>query len=302
MVIHNEEKYSSQDLPQSCRKRQEILQTISCHMQQHPDYKGEEKIFVSLPLNAAHNHEISQESSLGNRINEKIRSKIYETVNSGITNITVIKRILKSFVEAEFRNKEIKPSVYDRAFYPLSKDIKNHVHKAIASGTLSALDQENLKKKIEEWRREKDCNRHFFFRPATEEMEDNAGDNFLFIHQEEWQRRLMKLYGNTVTLLDATYRTTKYSLPLFMVVVRTNVEYIPVAEFVTEDETSESIKEALHILKSWNPDWCPGHIMLDYSEAEINAVKAEFESAKILLCAFHREQAWERWARSGINH
>lgn len=137
--------------------------------------------------------------------------------------------------------------MYDeRAFYPLSKDIKNHVHKAIASGTLSALDQENLKKKIEEWRREKDCNRHFFFRPATEEMEDNAGDNFLFIHQEEWQRRLMKLYGNTVTLLDATYRTTKYSLPLFMVVVRTNVEYIPVAEFVTEDETSESIKVALH--------------------------------------------------------
>lgn len=94
---------------------------------------------------------------------KKIRSKIYETVNSGITNTTVIKRILKSFVEAEFRNKEIKPSVYDRAFYPLSKDIKNHVHKAIASGTLSALDQENLKKKIEEWRREKDCTGIFSF-------------------------------------------------------------------------------------------------------------------------------------------
>lgn len=44
-------------------------------MQQHPNYKGEEKIFVSLPLNAAHNHEISQESSISNRINEKSVTK-----------------------------------------------------------------------------------------------------------------------------------------------------------------------------------------------------------------------------------
>lgn len=72
----------------------------------------------------------------------------------------------------------------------------------------------------------------------------------------------------------------------------------------SDDETSESIKEAFHILKSWNPDWCPltGHIMQDYSEAEINAVKEEFESAKVLLCAFYREHAWERWARSGIDY
>lgn len=85
-----------------------------------------------------------------------------------------------------------------------------------------------------------------------------------------------------------------------MVVVRTYVEYIPVAEFVTEVDKSESIKEALYILKSLNPDCWSGDIMLDYSEAKINAVKTKFESAKILLCAFHREQAWERWARSGI--
>lgn len=44
-------------------------------MQQHPNYKGEEKIFVSLPLNAAHNHEISHESSISNRINEKSETK-----------------------------------------------------------------------------------------------------------------------------------------------------------------------------------------------------------------------------------
>jgi hypothetical protein len=56
-----------------------------------------------------------------------------------------------------------------------------------------------------------------------------------------------------------------------MIVVKTNVRYIPVAEFVTEDETSKSIQEALHILKTWNPDWCSADIILYYSETENNA-------------------------------
>lgn len=89
------------------------------------------------------------------------------------------------------------------------------------------------------------------------------------------------------------------TISLFMLVVRTNVEYIPVAQFVTEDETSKSIQEALQILRNWNPDWCPAYFMVDYSEAEMNSIKAEFESNKILLCAFHREQTWERWSCSG---
>lgn len=302
VFVHSEEQYCAQGIPEASRKRQEILRKISSRMQQDSNYRGEERIYVSLPLSAAHQHEISLESSLGNRINERIRKKIYEIVNSGITNVTIVKKILKSFVEAEFTNKEIRPSLFDRAFYPFSKDIKNHIHKAIASGKLSELDQENLRAKVDEWKKEEDCCRHFYFRPATEETEDTAGENFLFIHQEDWQRRLMKMYGNAVSLLDATYRTTKYNLPFFMVVVKTNTEYIPVAEFVTEDETSESIQEALQVLKTWNPDWCPNHIMLDYSEAEMNAVKAEFPSSKVLLCAFHREQAWERWSRSGKNN
>lgn len=250
VFVHSEEQYCAQGIPEASRKRQEILRKISSRMQQDSNYRGEERIYVSLPLSAAHQHEISLESSLGNRINERIRKKNYEIVNSGITNVTIVKKILKSFVEAEFTNKEIRPSLFDRAFYPLSKDIKNHIHKAIASGKLSELDQENLRAKVDEWKKEEDCCRHFYFRPATEETEDTAGENFLFIHQEDWQRRLMKMYGNAVSLLDATYRTTKYNLPFFMVVVKTNTEYIPVAEFVTEDETSESIQEALQVLKT----------------------------------------------------
>ena len=49
--------------------------------------------------------------------------------------------------------------------------------------------------------------------------------------------------------LDATYKTTQYSLPLFFVCVRTNVGYIIVPEFIVETEDSEIIAEALKVIK-----------------------------------------------------
>ena len=42
---------------------------------------------------------------------------------------------------------------------------------------------------------------------------------------------LLNTYGNMV-LLDATYKTTKYALPLFMLAVSTNVKYVHIAEFI----------------------------------------------------------------------
>ena len=32
----------------------------------------------------------------------------------------------------------------------------------------------------------------------------------IWIHQEEWQQKMLAKYGNTMTLVDATYKTTKY--------------------------------------------------------------------------------------------
>lgn len=61
---------------------------------------------------------------IDNRINDGVKCKIYETVNTGITNINVVKKILKTYVEVEFENQDVKPSIFDRAYYPLSKDIK----------------------------------------------------------------------------------------------------------------------------------------------------------------------------------
>ena len=41
-------------------------------------------------------------------------------------------------------------------------------------------------------------------------------NKLLFVHQTKWQKRLLNKYGNELTLLDATYKTTRYALPLFL--------------------------------------------------------------------------------------
>ena len=46
-------------------------------------------------------------------------------------------------------------------------------------------------------------------------------------------------------LLDATYKTTRYALPLFLLVIKTNIDYQVVGAFVTQDEKTETIAEAL---------------------------------------------------------
>ena len=47
----------------------------------------------------------------------------------------------------------ITPLSTDRAFYPMPRDIKNHIGNAKSLLELSKLDQENLHLKIEEWKK-----------------------------------------------------------------------------------------------------------------------------------------------------
>ena len=100
---------------------------------------------------------------------------------------------------------------------------------------------------------------------------------FLFVNQTTWQRRLLSKYGNDICLLDATYKATRYALPLFFLAVKTNVDYQVVTSlFVLQDESTDSIKEALQVIKDWNPDWQPSFFMTDFCKEEIHAVEETF--------------------------
>ena len=143
----------------------------------------------------------------------------------------------------------------------------------------SLTDQECLTHKIDKWKKEFPAT-NIFFRPkgimdnnsvdatkdSTEDkdevkLESGTETSLLFVYQSDWQRRLLSRYGNELVLLDATYRTTRYALPLLFFVVKTNIDYQIAATFVTENEKEESIVEALKI---WNPELHPRYAMTDY--------------------------------------
>lgn len=159
----------------------------------------------------------------------------------------------------------------------------------------SQVDQENLLVKISNWKIAQP-NDNFFFRPYCEnsnatfvtESEDvqvigSAGTGLLFVHQTVWQKQLLSKYGY-ICMLDATYKTTRYALPLFFLCVRTNVDYVVVATFVIQSEDSASIAEALKLIKQWNnSSWRPNAFMVDCSEAEIGALTTVFSGYFIII-------------------
>ena len=176
------------------------------------------------------------------------------------------------------------------------------MYRATVQKRHSHIDQENLELKIKEWEKESPDD-NFFFRPYTHvsnSRDDGAGDddeddenescdddiveikqeqhsnNLLVVHQAQWQRQILEKYGSDICLLDATYKTSRYALPVFFMCVKTNVDYCVVASFVTQQENADSIWEALRILQGWNPTWNPDFFMVDFCEAEINAIERTF--------------------------
>ena len=287
-----------------CLKEEKMKELQRLLHTQNP-VKTEVKYFVSFPSYGAHSgHPIGQEAVHSQKVHPQVAQKITEMVSSGITDTTEVRRSLKYYVD-NFLCKGIGHKLYphDRAFYPLKQDIMNHISMAKRAIDLSTFDQENLRMKVEEWKKGNPTS-SFYFRPCGKKRTLNdsfekqeAEQTFLYIHQKEWQKELLTKYGNTITLMDATYKTTKYSIPLFFLCVKTNVNYTVVAEFVLQSENIAKIFEALSIIKSWTPNWDPKYFITDYSDAKMSAISKLFPTTQLYLCEFHREQAWERWVK-----
>ena len=72
----------------------------------------------------------------------------------------------------------------------------------------------------------------------------------MYVCQSNEMQSLYRRYAATLLLLDATYRTTKHSLPFYFMVVQTNVNYQVAAVIVCQEETTELIIQIKGILIS----------------------------------------------------
>ena len=168
------------------------------------------------------------------RIDERVVKKIYDLVQEDL-------------VKREIFAGSPPPDSSNRRFFPWRVDIRNHMYRAAIRTRHSKVDQENLQYKIKEWQQENPSDM-FFFRPRLQEdnnipqntkepscntpppeleddeddimwgkifqEDDNTENNLLFVHQTQWQKELLNKYGNEICLLDATYKTSRYALPM----------------------------------------------------------------------------------------
>ena len=245
---------------------------------------------------------IFQVAGISQEIDARLVKKIDELVREGVSNVHEMKRHLKIFVKSTIFTSDQLPDVSNRRFFPHHKVIRTHMANFKRKLRHSLIDQDCLQEKIDQWKqRDKEVKIYFRQRSCDQQASANSSANdvvedgydsedslpcdvtgnctkkLLFVYQNAWQHRLLNRYGNELVLLDATYRTTRYALPLFFLVVRTNVDYQVVGAFICETETSESIEEALRIFRTWNPQLKPKYCMTDYSNEEIAATENVFK-------------------------
>ena len=155
----------------------------------------------------------------------------------------------------------------------------------------------------EEGEKESDKEIDIEFDEITQNVDNSCFEDgkMLFVYPSSEMKHIFNTYGNQLVLLDATYKTTKYALPLFFLVVKTNVNFQACAVFVIQQESTDMILEALNTVKKWNPKVTPKHAFVDFDEREITALESVYPNVKVFLCDFHREQAWNRWVNKADN-
>ncbi|XP_053391069.1 uncharacterized protein LOC128553893 isoform X2 [Mercenaria mercenaria] len=234
---------------------------------------AEHRVYVCFPSNEDHIGHLTEEFGLmSQRVDKSIISKIHMLVGEGVTNAAEMKRHLSIFCKTQH------PEMPEcsRRFYPSNKDIRNHMYRAMRLTQFSSEDQENLLQCVNKWKLENPSD-HYFFNPSPSDTDEEDTDRaFIFVHQTWWQQVLLRRYGNEICLLDATYKTSKYDIPLFFVCVSTNVGYSIVGTFLIPNEKTESIQRGLRVLQEWNVDWKPAYFMTDYDIKEIAAIENTF--------------------------
>jgi hypothetical protein len=224
-----------------------------------------------------------QAADLKAPIDDRVVEHVNYLVNEGVCNVGEMMRHIRLFVKTTIGHNNI-PSSNNRKFYPTRSDIRKLIYRQRQRILNGLLDQDYLELKIKTWQTERPHDFFYFRKSEINVASDNTQQkkNLLILYQASWQKYLLNRYGNEFVLLDATYKTTQYALPLFFLCVQTNNGYCVVATMIMENEDTSSLSEALEILKTENSTWHPAAFMIDASDIEMNAIGAIFKGINFL--------------------
>lgn len=161
---------------------------------------------------------------------DKVREKAEQLMEDGVYTVAEMKRHLFHYVRAGvFSGQDFPPST-NRRYFPSSQTLRNLFYKIRHQKVQSKVDQINLRTAITGWK-DRMPDDLFFFREymPTVQTEYNVNDDdyadvqltsqasagLLFCYQSKWQQHLLMRYGHEICLLDVTYKTSRYAMPLF---------------------------------------------------------------------------------------
>ena len=90
--------------------------------------------------------------------------KMKELVNEGVRDPKEMRIVLERYVWQELFAGEQLPPATSRRFFPLKRDISNHMYLGAMKLRFSKIDQENISLKLADWKKENPAD-HYFFRP-----------------------------------------------------------------------------------------------------------------------------------------
>ncbi|XP_077528080.1 uncharacterized protein LOC144139664 [Haemaphysalis longicornis] len=310
------------DIPQPCgRNKKERLKSDKARqlneaLQAKQAVSTECRVYVAVAdLDSHCNHGFDEIEAFSQGVNKDIAERTEMLVREGITSVPDVKKCLLYYVrDVLFSGKE-KPDTSSRAFYPTNRDVSNHIQAVLRKDRFSTIDQENagdLVKKISSEQpdsfvlyrpyRARSCVTSTESENVEEVVASECEETLLFCFQSKFMNTMLLKYGSAVVCLDATHKTSDYALPLFLLVVKTPSGYAAAGTFIVQFETSFCIAEALNIFKQWGNNFSPQYWMVDYSNAEISAIRQVFVNSRVTICDFHRIQAWQRWLRRKENN
>ncbi len=104
------------------------------------------------------------------------------------------------------------------------------------------MDQVSVERYVTQQRRMGHPEDRWFYQPSNPQLDQP----FLLVFQSARQRAMLEKYGSTIVGMDATYKTSKWGFPLFLMNVVTNHgKGYPVALFFVQEETGTAIASAL---------------------------------------------------------
>ncbi|KAF5830515.1 hypothetical protein DUNSADRAFT_14400 [Dunaliella salina] len=226
-------------------------------------------------------------------INGRVRARIVELAQFPSLTASYIKGQAHSFAKELVANLDIDSN--STQFFPNEPAVKRIMNQAREQRRLDPQDHVAVQKFVE-LDQAQNPESHWYYRVGDG---PNGNEPMLLVHQTAFQKEMMAKYGGTIVGMDATYKTNSWGLPLVLLVVADNHgNGYPIASAFIQREEQGQLAEFLRLLRTWNPSFNPTFFSIDKSQAEMNAIHAEFPDSRILLCDFHRQQLWQRWIAS----